>query len=102
MEEGPSATVEYGDMVKEECRLACHRLLDFHMQLMFDFVKEDSELTEAMYLLESAINMVKDGGALMVIEFHLKRVQELVISDGGMKLHLGFVSDCVHVMHANM
>jgi hypothetical protein len=99
---GPSTIVEYGDMGKEEHRLACHQLLKFHMQLMFDFVKGDSELTEAMYLLESAIGMVKGGRALMVAEHHLRRVRELVIGDGKMRLHLGFVNDCVHVMHANM
>lgn len=102
MDKGKSAMMEYGNMGKERCRLACHRLLEFHMECMLDIVKEDSELMEAIYLLESAIDMVRDGGGLMVVEFHLRRVQGLGKEDGRMELHLGFVSDCVHVMHVNM
>lgn len=70
------------------------------MQYILNIAQGDSELMEAMCLLESAIDMVKKHReCVAVVEFHLRRVQALGKGRGELGLHIGFLMECVHAIH---
>lgn len=89
-------------MPKWSHTLQSSRLLDFHMQHIFNIAKGDSKLMEAMYLLESAIDMVKHQEGFTVVEFHLRRVEALGKGQRELDLHLGFLMECVYAIHENI
>lgn len=77
-------------------------LLDCHMECVYNSVKGDPELTKALNLLEQAMYMVKHRHGFIVARFHLRRVQALGRGQEELDLHLGFLMECVDVIHRNV
>lgn len=68
------------------------------MQFVLDIEKENSELSEALYLLASAVKMVKCQKGFTTTEFHLNRVQVLGKGNAELELHLRILTECVHIL----
>ena len=85
-------------MPRENRTLQWSRLLDFHMQYIFNITNDNLEFMQAMRLLESAINMVKHKEGFTVVDFHLRRVQALVKGHTELDLHLSFLMECIHAI----
>lgn len=89
-------------MSREEAEAGCSLLLNFHLQFITDVIKGGPELTKAVCLLSSAIEMVKHGTGFIVVQYHLRRVQALGRGNRDLELHIDFLRDCIHAMCANM
>lgn len=78
------------------------RLLDCHLQHIYDVAAGESGIMEALHILEMAICMVKHRKGFNVARFHLKRVQALGRGNKELDLHLNFLKDCVDIMYENI
>lgn len=73
----------------------CHALTKFHTKYMFNLATGNAELQDAIYMLESAMAIMRGGASLKVVEFHMQRVGTFSIGDAQLEEQLEVLRACI-------